>query len=319
MSILVSINCIAYNHEKYITKAIESFLMQDTNFEYEILIHDDASTDNTAQIIREYELKYPHKIKGIYQRENQYSKGLNRIFVDFLQPASKGKYIAVCEADDYWTDPYKLQKQVDVLELNSKYSMCIHATEIIIESGDRTRKIIRPMKKNDVLNCNDMILGGSFYHLNSLVYKKKLMEGLPKWFYDAPGSHTSMPLILSNQGDVYYIDKVMSAWRRGTLDGWTIREWRDSNRRKMVFNRLIRMLNDFNEYTNMKYQYAVNQKTLQYQVNILRLEKNLITLIFHPTYNKYRKHFSIVQQFKLVVRDLILTLYNSLQKHRKGI
>lgn len=319
MSILVSINCIAYNHEKYIEKAIESFLMQKTDFEYEIIIHDDASTDNTAEIIRVYELKYPYKIKGIYQKENQYSKGLNRIFLNFLQPASNGKYIAICEADDYWTDPYKLQKQIDVLESNSKYSMCIHATEIITESGVSTGKIIRPRKKNTVLSCNDMILGGSFYHLNSLVYTKKNMVGLPRWFYEAPGSHTSMPLILANHGDVYFIDEVMSSWRRGTLDGWTMREWRDIDRRKRVFNRLIEMLDGFNEFTNEKYQNAVNQKKLQYQINILRLEKNLVSLIFHPTYNKYRQYLSIVKQFKLVSRDIILAFYNSLLKHREGI
>ena len=98
--ILVSINCITYNHEKYIAQAIESFLMQITNFKYEILIHDDASTDNTVKIIKEYEKKYPNVIKTIFQKENQYSKGKKVEIFGFKK--SRGKYIAFCEGDDYW-------------------------------------------------------------------------------------------------------------------------------------------------------------------------------------------------------------------------
>lgn len=98
--LMVSICCITYNHEKYISEALESFLMQKTSFKYEILIHDDASTDNTAKIIREYEKKFPEIIKPIYQIENQYSKG-NKINLVYNFPRAKGKYIAICEGDDY--------------------------------------------------------------------------------------------------------------------------------------------------------------------------------------------------------------------------
>ena len=103
---IVTISCITYNHEKFIAQAIEGFLMQKTNFEIEILIHDDASTDNTASIIREYE-KNDSRIKVIYQSENQFSKGV-KPSLKFLWPIARGKYIALCEGDDYWTDPYKL-------------------------------------------------------------------------------------------------------------------------------------------------------------------------------------------------------------------
>ena len=99
MEIMASICCITYNHENYIADAIESFLMQKTNFNYEIIIYDDASTDKTADIIREYETKYPGLIKPIYQTENQYSKGVKTI--NFSLQRAEGKYIAVCEGDDY--------------------------------------------------------------------------------------------------------------------------------------------------------------------------------------------------------------------------
>lgn len=119
---LVSIDCLTYNHEAYIRDALEGFLMQKTDFPFEILIHDDASTDQTANIIREYEKKYPGIIKPIYQKENQYSKEVN-ITTDFQYSRAKGKYIAICEGDDYWTDPYKLQKQVDFLETHPNYGL----------------------------------------------------------------------------------------------------------------------------------------------------------------------------------------------------
>lgn len=137
---LVSIGCITYNHEKYIRDAIKGFLMQKTTFPFEILIHDDASTDGTADIIREYEKKYPDKIKPIYQMENQYSKGIP-ISATYQFPRARGKYIALCEGDDYWTDPYKLQKQVDFLEKNIDYGLtfgdfiCVNDKNIQVEKS----------------------------------------------------------------------------------------------------------------------------------------------------------------------------------------
>ena len=114
--IMVSICCITYNQEQYIAQTIESFLMQKVDFKYEILINDDASTDRTADIIREYEKKYPDIIKPIYQSINQYSRGITNPSGAFNYPRASGKYIAMCEGDDYWTDIYKLKKQVDFLE-----------------------------------------------------------------------------------------------------------------------------------------------------------------------------------------------------------
>lgn len=129
-NVMVSICCIVYNHESYIRQCLDGFIMQKTNFVYEIVIHDDASTDKTAEIIREYEAKYPNIIKPIYQKENQYSKGI-QISATYNLPRAKGKYIALCEGDDYWTDPLKLQKQVDFLEINLEYSGCVHQATIL--------------------------------------------------------------------------------------------------------------------------------------------------------------------------------------------
>lgn len=149
-SIIVSIICLAYNHEQYIRQCLEGFVMQKTDFAYEVIIHDDASTDKTATIIKEYELKYPHIIKPIYQKENQYSKGV-KIGKTFLYPKVQGKYIAECEGDDYWIDPLKLQKQVDFLEKNPNYSMCHTSFKYYYESQKKY------LKSNDI-EINSLII-----------------------------------------------------------------------------------------------------------------------------------------------------------------
>ena len=120
---LVSICCLTFNHVSYVLQALDGFLMQKTSFDYEIIIHDDASTDGTQEIIKAYQENYPEIIKPILQSENQYSKGIKPIF-KYVFPRAQGKYIALCEGDDYWTDPLKLQKQVDFLEGNDEYSFC---------------------------------------------------------------------------------------------------------------------------------------------------------------------------------------------------
>lgn len=140
--VLLSICCITYNHENYISQAIEGFLAQKTSFNFEIIIHDDASTDATASIVKKYEQEHPNLIKAIYQTENQYSKGI-KPWPNFVFPIARGKYIALCEGDDYWTDPNKLQKQVDFLEANPEYNLTCHryqtyneTTKTLTEDGN---------------------------------------------------------------------------------------------------------------------------------------------------------------------------------------
>ena len=140
---LVSICCLTYNHEPYIRQCLDGFMMQKTDFPFEMLIHDDASTDGTADIIREYKAKHPDIIKPIYQTDNQYSKGVGVSRV-YQFPRAKGKYIAMCEGDDYWTDPYKLQKQVDVMEANENFGM-IHSNYDVV---DKNNNIIRKYNWN---------------------------------------------------------------------------------------------------------------------------------------------------------------------------
>ena len=135
---VVSICCITYNHAKYIKSALDGFLKQYTDFDYEILIHDDCSTDGTTDIIKEYAERYPDVIFPLYEDENQWVKG-RRGNIEFNYPRARGKYIALCEGDDYWTDEYKLQKQVDLLESNQHAGMCY--TKVLKYDEEKGRMI----------------------------------------------------------------------------------------------------------------------------------------------------------------------------------
>lgn len=129
----VSVCCITYNHENFISEALDGFLMQETNFPFEVIVRDDASPDRTADIIREYEKKYPNIIKPIYELENGYQKGIKPSSVTFKKAV--GKYIALCEGDDYWTDEKKLQIQKDFLDKNEEYVICYTDVEAFDNSG----------------------------------------------------------------------------------------------------------------------------------------------------------------------------------------
>ncbi|MEA5127276.1 MAG: glycosyltransferase [Proteiniphilum sp.] len=159
----VSINCITYNHEKYIKETIEGFLRQKTTFPIEILIHDDASTDKTAEIIREYGSKYPSLIKPIYQTENQYSKRdgtIGRI----QRNRAKGKYYTVCEGDDYWADPLKLQKQIEYMESHPECGITATSAYIL---NDKTRKLKSLPLSNAEYRFEDFVLGNRISNLTS--------------------------------------------------------------------------------------------------------------------------------------------------------
>ena len=126
----VSVICLSFNQCKHIAQTIESILNQKTDFNIELLVHDDASTDGTGEILKSYEKKYPEIINLMIQEENQFSQGKGFVGIPLCLSKARGKYIAYCEGDDYWCDELKLQKQVDFLEHNAEYAVCAHETII---------------------------------------------------------------------------------------------------------------------------------------------------------------------------------------------
>lgn len=255
--ITVSINCITYNHENYIADAIEGFLMQKTDFPIEILIHDDASTDRTAEIIKGYEVKHPDLIKPIYQTENQYSKG--RGVGRFNRERAKGKYLAICEGDDYWIDPYKLQKQVDYMEANPECSLCVHAAHRVKPDKKRLKSSVRPNKGNKIYSVDEVILGGCLFATNSMLYPAVLNNNRPDFIGNAPVGDYPTEIYLSLCGDVYYMDEFMSAYRVNVPGSWTSTIASDTEKSARHRLRLIDMLDEIDIYTEGKYKNTINR------------------------------------------------------------
>lgn len=256
-NILVSINCITYNHEKYIADAIDSFLMQKTDFEYEILIHDDASTDRTTEIIRQYEKKYPDLIKPIYQTENQYSKGVDVSFINGKR--AKGKYLAFCEGDDYWVDPYKLQIQKDYMEKHPECSLCVHAGYVVSASTKKFKYYSRPHKANKIFKVDEAITGGGGLFLsNSMFYPTMLAFDRPEFLENAPVGDYPTVINLSLLGKVYYIDRFMSAYRVGDSDSWTSKTLSSIEKEIDLANQIAAMLDNINLYTKRKFEETIN-------------------------------------------------------------
>jgi glycosyltransferase involved in cell wall biosynthesis len=255
---LVSVCCITYNHEKYIREAIEGFLMQETSFPIEILIHDDASTDKTADIIREYEAKYPNIIKPIYQTENQYSKGVG-ISATYQWPRAKGKYIALCEGDDYWTDPYKLQKQVDFLEANPEYGICFTYSKKVDENGNDLDPINNLLRRD--YTQYDFLVGKKFQTRTAtiLVRSPFLQSGnFPKNIHN--GDTWVKILATENNKKGALLPFISACYRIHSGGVWSNSQKKD---------RLRKRLNDW----KVKLRYAVkfNKKTVPViALNIIR-------------------------------------------------
>lgn len=257
-TIMVSITCITYNHELYIADAIESFLMQKTNFPYEILIHDDASTDRTPEIIKGYQLKHPDLIKPIYQTENQHSKGIK--VGRFNRERAKGKYLATCEGDDYWIDPYKLQKQVDYMETHTECSLCVHAAYNVHPDKTRFKSHIRPNQYDKIYSVEEVILGGGgLFATNSMLYPAVFNNNRPQFFQNAPIGDYPLAIYLALHGTVFYMDEFMSAHRVGVKGSWTETISENIEKRGAYLKKRADMLNEINLYSGYKYDAAINK------------------------------------------------------------
>ena len=206
-NLLVTVRCLAYNHEPYIRQCLEGFVMQKTNFRFEAIVHDDASTDRTADIIREYAEKYPDIIKPIFETENQYSKrdgSLTRI----MNAYTHGKYVAICEGDDYWIDPLKLQKQVDFLETHVEYSMCFHRCTEVFEGFER-KKTFANLKSGDYTTLD--ILENWIVPTASVLYRKEQAPSiLPVGIFFGD---SFLFAFLAEKGRVYCLNDIMSVYR----------------------------------------------------------------------------------------------------------
>ncbi len=297
-NIMVSILCTAYNHEKYIRQCLNGFMMQKTSFSFEVIVHDDASTDHTADIIREYEKKYPDIIKPIYQTENQFSKKIG-IWKTFMIPKSKGKYLAVCEGDDFWTDEYKLQKQVDALENNSNCKMCVCTVRDANEDGSFLNTTHpSDLLDNSILGTEDFLRLATkeyAFQTSSFFYKREdyltYINDKPEYARISPVGDWPELLYFCTVGDIYYIRDEMSCYRRNAVESYTTSMgYSDTAKKKKYYKGLVNMINSFDKCTKYNYHNSCSvfsRRFMSYYYNCLLEERNFNEVL----QKEYREFF----------------------------
>lgn len=217
----LTICCVTYNHKKYISQALESFVSQETHFRFQVLVGDDASTDGTTDIVNQYAKKYPEIIKPIIHKKNV-GPFLNSLS---LYQAARTQYVSICDGDDYFIDTKKLQKQVDFLDAHPDYSVCFHPVRVFYENQDREDEIypsdniiskVHNLSISDLLKCN-------FMQTNSIVFRWRFRDEDIRKFLSheiAPGDYY-LNLLHAQMGKIGFLPDVMSVYRRNDGGIWT--------------------------------------------------------------------------------------------------
>lgn len=213
---LLSICFITYNHERFVGNALKGFASQQVNFPVEIIIYDDFSTDSTRDLLKEFKETSPFPVTLLFPDENKYSKG-ERIFPKTFEVA-KGKYLALCEGDDYWTDPLKLQKQVDFLETNADYNICFHKVNIL---NQETGETITDTITRNTAETTDIteLARGNYIHTVSVVLRNNFK--LPDWFRETFIGDWSMYMIMIANKKIKKFDEPMAIYRVHNSSMWS--------------------------------------------------------------------------------------------------
>lgn len=264
---MLSICTITYNHQKYIANAIDSFLNQKTSFPLEIIIVDDNSQDNTFNICQKYADGYPDQIK-LYNNDPNIGPVPNLARALHL---CNGKYIAWCEGDDYWTDPYKIQKQVDFLEANPNFTLSFHNAVIKWEDKSQLDTLFCPPDQKLVCTIEDVIKSW-FIPSASMVFRRDAIMPLPEWFPEIYNGDWALQMIVASKGKINYMNEPMSVYRKSStsLSGTIGKNIEFVNRKRIDLLQLI------NKITNGTYEKTINESVsiLNYEIRMSFLRKN---------------------------------------------
>jgi glycosyltransferase involved in cell wall biosynthesis len=222
----LSIVMIAYNMERYIRQAIDSVLAQRVDFDYELVIGEDRSTDRTREIVLEYAARCPDRIRPILRDVNL---GMNRNFMETLLEA-RGRFVALLDSDDYWTSPDKLQRQMDFLRSHPECSMCFHNTLVVYEQGElpthpfhmeHPEHLISHRIPKPISTLADLA-GGNFMQTCSVMFRAGLYGELPSWYLDMPTFDWPLHVLNAEHGTIGYIDEVLGAYRVHPAGFWSM-------------------------------------------------------------------------------------------------
>lgn len=273
---VVTVCCVAFNHERYIEECLNSILSQKTNFEFEILIHDDASSDSTPLIIKNYLKRYPGKIRAILQTTNQFSIGNDKFLSTVVFPQTKGKYIAYCDGDDFWTDDNKLQKQFDFLEANPDFSMCFHDAKIIKDNiciENYLKSYEKIIENNDTFSFNH-ILKDNFIPTSSSFCRSSALIESAKWINDLPFQDWTLWILNSRIGKIKKLPNLMGVYRIHHSSTWSsksnisrqksklrfynqLSDYLEQQETKAILNAVIFLADQYIEYNDKLYEAKI--------------------------------------------------------------
>lgn len=323
-NMMVSIICLAYNHEKYIRETLDGFVSQKTNFPFEVIIHDDASRDHTADIIREYEEKYPNIIKPIYQSQNQYSQGTN-IYKEYVLPKMSGKYVAFCEGDDFWSDSNKLQKQVAVMEQNPDCSLCVHKVAEIYEDGTANGTVFpsTPVNPGKMSSRDFFKIGRQYsFHTSSYFFR---MEHFREYVLNPPeftkkcdvGDEVYM-LFFGHLGKIYYHEEMMSCYRRGVAGSWSVQNLTNVEKQISHGKHMIETLAAFDEHTKKQYHDICVQRIARQLSVTAVLEKSASRLLKREN-REYWQCLSLARKLYIFCSAVMPTVMQRVYIHRVNV
>ena len=288
----VSVLCAAYNHEEYLRQTLDSFLNQKTDFPFEVLVNDDASTDSTGDIIREYAAKYPEIIRPFFQKENLYSRRINLYDVVFF-PACRGEYIAVCEGDDYWNDPEKLQLQVNWLDAHPEYSACVHNS--IGRFTDQPDKVLFAQDGDRDIPFEQVVQGMSHaYHTSSILARREFILNPPDYrdvaYHQGYFTDYAVGVRLGLAGKVRFLDRCMSVYRIGSNpSAWSRGVGQEYHKLKRFVSGEIAMLKTVKQHPLTEAQEAaIDQVLLEREYELLYIEGRVDEMV-RPPYDKIHK------------------------------
>ena len=256
---LISVVVITYNHEQYILDALKGIASQETSFPFEVIIHDDASTDETRRLIEKFVKCNEISVKTVFQESNIYSQGDS--YIEYVDPLVEGKYVALCEGDDFWTDPAKLQRQYDYMEGHPNCSAVVHDADIF--DASRNRVIGRVVGRDKEMDFSlDYIIrsGGGLFPTCSLLCRRELFE-FPAEFCGWGIGDYPRSIWLAENGDIHYLPRVISIYRFGTPGSWTMRVSSPDQAKKELAIR-IEKLQALNEL-----RYGSNSDAISYAIS----------------------------------------------------
>lgn len=243
----VSVLILTYNQENFIAQAIDSALMQQVDFDYEIVIGEDCSADRTREIVRQYAENYPDKINPLFQPQN-----LNKGNFVATFKACQGQYIALLDGDDYWTSPHKLQKQVDFLDNHPECAMCFHNVTLFYEDGSREPWNRCPVNQKEISTIEDL-LKGNFISTCSVMFRNGLFGEFPELFYKTAIGDWPLHILNAQYGNIGYINEVMGAQRIHSGGVW----WPQRQDQKLYLETIIEMYKHINTHLNYKYDRLI--------------------------------------------------------------